>query len=159
MKKIGKYIIQIVVTVAMLFCSLFAAFFVKNCNKTMDRKSESKVMATQFKEFASSLELQCPSYLDNWLLFKGVEYKDNQFFFQFEAEDGDIEGITKEFIQQQLLVILKRQVKEPIRFGQALEDTDTTLKLILYRTNGNPEYSIELTGEDLIKLFKQQRTN
>lgn len=159
LKKFGKFII----TAVLAIFAIFTTALFKECRKGgLSEKISIAKSIENFKNGIDSINSQCPAEYNSWTIIESFEMVNNVVTVKFVVDDDIIDAMTYDGFKYDMISILEKQFCDglmgKINFGNFLNKANITIKLLVYRSNGGLEYSIEIDGNDFKKIHSGMKT-
>ena len=131
------------------FCVFILALFLLVTNFTACRggfgkQSEEAVALDTLKAGVERLNAQCPATINSWTTVESFSMDNKVITIKFVVDNDVIDALDEDGLKCDVYKIFKNQVWNMEYFGYALKSVGVSMKLLVYRTNGELEHTIML---------------
>lgn len=152
MSKTKSTIIKIAAIIIAFGSIIFTKICIEATKDYLRDKSNAREIKSSSEKLANTLNKQCPLELDSWTTIQEVTMNDKKVDFKCEVDEDVIDALSPDGYKVSFIRIFKSQMNkvEMMKFGKKLNKAEIEMRLLIYRSNGDLEKTIVITGNDFI---------
>ena len=151
MKKITKWVLQLLFIVVMTILAFSAKYLVRSCNGavgTLVDKANEPTPNERINELAGHINDLCPIYFESWAKIIACELDNKCMILTIKIDDDLIDAYSEGCIILGVYQQFKNEISNWGIFEKDMEQTQTMISLKICNSNGEKKESIQLRHKD-----------